>query len=242
MGHDRTRTARAVLGILAGTRGLRDAEFFSRKWAGAMRTFRIGRLALVAAATAVMILSAAGAAQAAPSRNLAGNRSRTPAEVRVAPDTTDPGGPGCTTYRKKTVLNQDGRKETFWVGRSDGTTTSPGEVWHDYELSRGGPWNGPLSLGGEAYSGLDVASNADGRLEVFVKARGGDLNHIWQMRPNSSWSGWYTLGGAIFPGCGPIVHMLSFSRIAVDVMGLDVRIHRIYQQSPNGNWSGWVWP
>jgi hypothetical protein len=121
-----------------------------------------------------------------------------------------------------------GRAEVFWVGRSDGTYTSPGQVWHQYELSPGGRWSGPSSLGGEVYDGLDVASNADGRLEIFVKARGNDLNHMWQV--------------VILAGCGPVTTMLSFSRIAVDVTGTDYLVHRIYQQSPNGNWSGWVWP
>jgi hypothetical protein len=197
----------------------------------------VNRLAVGAATVVVTVFVAGIPAQAAP----ANNRPRMATSTQVVPNTTNPRY-GCPTYTRKTMYNRDGRAEVFWVGRSDGTYTNPGPVWHEYELSPGGQWSGPLKLGGEVYDGLDVASNADGRLEIFVKARGNDLNHMWQVAPNSSWSGWASLGGVILAGCGPVTTMLSFSRIAVDVTGTDYQVHRIYQQSPNGNWSGWVWP
>lgn len=197
----------------------------------------VNRLAVGAATVVATVFIAGIPAQAAP----ANNRPQLATSAQVVPNTTNPHY-GCPTYSRKTMYNQDGRAEVFWVGRSDGTYTSPGQVWHQYQLSPGGQWSGPLSLGGEVYDGLDVASNADGRLEIFVKARGNDLNHMWQVAPNSGWSKWYSLGGVILSGCGPVTTMLSFSRIAVDVTGTDYLVHRIYQQSPNGNWSGWVWP
>jgi hypothetical protein len=43
-----------------------------------------------------------------------------------------------------------------------------------------------------------VFQNADGRLEVFVWGTDNALWHIWQMVPNSGysgWSNWASLGG-----------------------------------------------
>jgi hypothetical protein len=214
--------------------------FTGRKAALAMkpesaRTF-VARTVGAAAALVLAVLQPAPAHAASATDSLTAPTS----DQLVVPDTTNPHF-ACPTYARKTMYNKDGRAEMFWVGRADGTYASPGRVWHNYQTLTGG-WSGPLSLGGEVYDGLDVASNADGRLEIFVKARGHDLNHMWQVAPNSGWSSWYSLGGAILAGCGPKTTMLSFSRIAVDVTGTDQLVHRIYQQSENGNWSGWVWP
>ena len=41
------------------------------------------------------------------------------------------------------------------------------------------------------------ASNADGRLEVFVRGTDDALWHMWQTAPNNGWSGWASLGGVI---------------------------------------------
>jgi hypothetical protein len=137
-----------------------------------------------AAATALVL----AALQPAPAHAANATDSLTvpTSDQLVVPDTTNPHF-ACPTYARKTMYNKDGRAEMFWVGRADGTYTSPGPVWHNYQTLTGG-WSGPLSLGGEVYDGLDVASNADGRLEIFVKARGHDLNHMWQVAPNSGWS------------------------------------------------------
>jgi len=55
-------------------------------------------------------------------------------------------------------------------------------------------WHG---LGGTLTSIPHVASNADGRLEGFVRGTDRALWHIWQTAPNGGWSGWSSLGGTL---------------------------------------------
>jgi len=43
---------------------------------------------------------------------------------------------------------------------------------------------------------LCVATNTDGRLEVFATTASKTLQHIWQNKPNSDWSNWETIGNA----------------------------------------------
>ena len=65
-----------------------------------------------------------------------------------------------------------------------------------WEQTPGGNWSGWYSLGGWI-DRLDVAKNADGRLEIFARGGDGALWHKWQTAPNNGWSGWYSLGGWI---------------------------------------------
>ncbi len=39
-----------------------------------------------------------------------------------------------------------------------------------------------------------LSQNEDGRLEVFVKGKDGELWHIYQVEPNAPWSPWENLG------------------------------------------------
>ena len=39
-----------------------------------------------------------------------------------------------------------------------------------------------------------VATNADGRLEVFVQGSDNHLWHIYQVKAGQDWSDWYDLG------------------------------------------------
>ena len=88
--------------------------------------------------------------------------------------------------------NADGRLEAFAVG-TDGTLD------HIFQLAPGGSWSGWYSLGapaaGPPIGTPDIGANADGRLEAFVVAPDGAVHHIWQVRPNSGWSTWQSLGG-----------------------------------------------
>jgi hypothetical protein len=139
------------------------------------------------------------------------------------------------------INNADGRQECFWVGTATGYSV-PGAVYHQWQLSPGGSWSGVASLGGTAYSGVDVSRNADGRLEIFVQAAGADLNHKWQTSAGGAWSGWASLGGVIAygPGVTGPWSYTSGGRIYVDVYGPDGLWHTKYQTQPNCCWSGWV--
>lgn len=58
----------------------------------------------------------------------------------------------------------------FWVGTDHA-------LWHAWELPAGG-WSAPFSLGGYLTSCIHGDANADGRLEIFVRPAGADLDHI----------------------------------------------------------------
>jgi hypothetical protein len=63
-------------------------------------------------------------------------------------------------------------------------------------------WSNWASIGGNTVDLPSVANNEDGRLEVFARGPGGDLQHIWQTAPNNGWSDWDSLG---FPFAGGYV-------------------------------------
>src|SRR5262245_40572356 len=44
---------------------------------------------------------------------------------------------------------------------------------------------------------IDVGRNLDGRLEVFARGTDNAIFNNWQTAPNSTWSGWASLGGAL---------------------------------------------
>jgi hypothetical protein len=61
-----------------------------------------------------------------------------------------------------------------------------------------GAWSSDwYHFGVDTTSDPQLARNADGHLELFV--RGGDaaLWHRWQLEPNSSWGDWAPLGGEL---------------------------------------------
>lgn len=84
--------------------------------------------------------------------------------------------------------NLDGRLELF-------ATVPNGEVWHIWQNAPNSGWSGWSSLGGEPYAQIWVASNQDGRLEVFVPGRSSGTPptatgvwHRWQTSPGGAWS------------------------------------------------------
>jgi hypothetical protein len=134
--------------------------------------------------------------------------------------------------------NADGRLEIFASG-SQG-------MWHAWQTAPNGTWSGWANLGfpGSAtgLSGAAVASNADGRLEVFATVFNGDLWHIWQLAPNSGWSGWSTLGGE--PYADVMVGNNQDGRLEAFVQGRSagppptaVGVWHRWQTTPGGAWS-----
>jgi acylphosphatase len=92
------------------------------------------------------------------------------------------------------------------------------------------------SLRGTALDPL-VASNLDGRLEVFARGNDNALWHIWQLVPNGGWSGWASLGGGIVGR--PAVGRNADGRLEVFVRGTDNALHHMWQVAPNSGWSKW---
>jgi hypothetical protein len=143
--------------------------------------------------------------------------------------------------------NADGRLEAFSVGATL-------DVWHRWETAPNGGWSGWSSLGTPAPALLldrpVVATNADGRLELFTVARDGGGNaawHAWQDGGSpTGWSAWEGLGGN--PG-GLDVAANADGRLEVFATlgdgspgGATGVLHR-WQTTPNGGWSvdqSWV--
>jgi peptidoglycan hydrolase-like protein with peptidoglycan-binding domain len=93
------------------------------------------------------------------------------------------------------------------------------------------------SLSGAVFDPV-VVSNADGRLEAFVRGTDGALWHIWQTKPNNGWSGWHSLGGVIQGA--PTVGRNADGRLEVFARGTDGALWHIWQTKPNNGWSGWA--
>jgi hypothetical protein len=98
-------------------------------------------------------------------------------------------------------------------------------------------WPGWDSLGG-ACTSVTVASNSDGRLEVFVVNGGGGLWHKWQTSPAGNWSGWAALGGSISQPVA--VGRNADGRLEAFVVNTSNSLWHIWQTSPgNSTWSAW---
>lgn len=89
--------------------------------------------------------------------------------------------------------NADGRLEVFGVGPAD-----IGHTWQTAPNGVGGwqTWRTMAFPGAVAAgSGIGVARNLDGRLEVFVIGPDGVVKHKAQLAPNSDWGEWQQFEG-----------------------------------------------
>ena len=87
--------------------------------------------------------------------------------------------------------NADGRLEVFVQG-------SDNHLWHIYQVKAGQDWSDWYDLRTHrnlpvGIQGIHVATNADGRLEVFVQGSDNHLWHIYQVKAGQDWSDWYDL-------------------------------------------------
>jgi C1A family cysteine protease len=101
-----------------------------------------------------------------------------------------------------------------------------------------GAWSGWASERGVLNSQITVGSNADGRLEVFVRGTDNALWHKWQVAPNSGWSGWASEGGVLTSGVA--TGRNKDGRLEVFVRGTDNAMWHKWQVAPNSGWSGWA--
>src|SRR6266536_3170123 len=82
-----------------------------------------------------------------------------------------------------------------------------------------------------------VASNADGRLEVFGLGLDSALIHVWQNSPGGGWSGFASLGGHL--GSAPSVAMNADGRLEVFMLDSGNSLYHIWQMCVGCGWSGW---
>jgi hypothetical protein len=108
------------------------------------------------------------------------------------------------------------------------------DVWTDQD-----PWPGMPACPGATSGGSSmppaIASNADGRLELFVRGSDGALWHKWQTAPGGSWSNWASLGGQISDF---VVGQNLDGRLEVFAIGAGNQPYHIWQTS--SGWSGWA--
>ena len=148
----------------------------------------------------------------------------------------------------------DGRLELFVIAE--------GTVYHKWQTvaNTTDAWSGWHSHGaitivaGQPAVSPAIATNADGRLELFVVApssdvTGASLQHIWQLTPSDGWSdrdvsAWHTEPGTFLdPHSSPTAARHSDGRLELCAVGAagsgaSVMWHKT-QTSPNNGWSDW---
>ncbi|MEV4892013.1 matrixin family metalloprotease [Nonomuraea sp. NPDC055795] len=82
-----------------------------------------------------------------------------------------------------------------------------------------------------------AGTNADGRLEVFVRGTDNAVHHNWQTSPGGGWSGWSSLGGVLQGRIA--VGRNHDGRLEIFGRGTDGGLYHNWQTAPNSGWSGW---
>jgi hypothetical protein len=150
----------------------------------------------------------------------------------------------------------------LWIGGSQGWTdtklgmmanTSPsiaalpnGQYVGAFQANTGNLWIGGSQgwtegLGGFASFGahdlqfIQIAENADGRLELFALGGDSSIYHIWMTAVNNGWmTQWsnFTVAVQIFE-----VALDEKGRLVVAYLSADGRINLLVQSAPNGGWT-----
>ncbi|MEU8260222.1 hypothetical protein AB0C02_06315 [Micromonospora sp. NPDC048999] len=181
-----------------------------------MRLLR--RFAAIATAAALVGLLTPAAAAQAGTGTPGKDAPYWVTDAGYTPYTVDPG-------HTLALYNQNGRVELFWIGTAT-TYTNPGALYHQW-YNANDTWSAPQSLGGLIYDSFCGLRNPAGTLEIFVKAKGKDVNHIRQKTPAGDWTGFQNdIGGLIADGMGVhCYHLDSGSGVAVRVYGPDKMWH-----------------
>jgi hypothetical protein len=93
---------------------------------------------------------------------------------------------------------------------------------------------------------ITVGTNADGRLELFLRRPDNTMWHKWQGSPGGGWSGWHSLGVGFISQ--PSVSINADGRLELFAVYNDGRLFHRWQGTPGGGWSGWadlggeLWP
>ena len=95
------------------------------------------------------------------------------------------------------------------------------------------------SFGGAILTSPAIASNADGRIEVFALGIDSRIWHLWQTAPSNGWSAWASLGGPSMQG-RPAAITNPDGRIEVFARGTDNALWHVWQNGPDAGWSAWA--
>ncbi|HTJ41596.1 MAG TPA: GH25 family lysozyme [Kofleriaceae bacterium] len=143
------------------------------------------------------------------------------------------GSPSGSTFQmsRRVTQNKDGRLELF--------ARAPDQaVWHDWQTSANGNWNGWAKLGGATAVNPVVGADADGRLEVFVIS-GGHLYHTFQLVGGGWYNGWLDEGDGSLVG-EPAALANADGRLEVFARSNSGALYHKWQTSANGSWSAWA--
>jgi hypothetical protein len=95
-------------------------------------------------------------------------------------------------------------------------------------------------------TGLALALNQDGRLEIVATGRKGEgVGAIWHGQQTShGWSDWTHLGqgqpgSGVFAGAGPAVARNADGRLEVAAIGEDLAVWHAWQREPGHHWTRW---
>ncbi|MES2773300.1 MAG: hypothetical protein V4722_03900 [Bacteroidota bacterium] len=94
------------------------------------------------------------------------------------------------------------------------------------------------AVSGQKYKQILHASNADGRLEVYLLDNAGEVFHKYQKKPNNGWSDWYSLGGKFIQSI--FAENNSDGSLVLFALGGDGAITHKKQVAPNGGWGDWA--
>jgi hypothetical protein len=142
------------------------------------------------------------------------------------------GGVSTSTFSNalSVVRTADGRLAVFGVDDAQ-------VLQHLAQLTAGGGWSGPISLGSNLMSDPVAAVNADGRLEVFATTAGHTVYHAWQLAAGGPL---WTLGlinGAFFATDPAVVSVPADGRLEVFEVGLDGALYEDAQNGPGGSFN-----
>jgi hypothetical protein len=114
-------------------------------------------------------------------------------------------------------------------------------VWTNRQSTPGGSWPGWTRLPSPPTTfvgNVVVGRNADGRLELFVRAHNGEPWRAAQQSVNGSdWSDWQRLGGRLTSN--PTVVLNGGGGLEVFGCGGDNALWHVWQLTPGGPWSPW---
>jgi GH25 family lysozyme M1 (1,4-beta-N-acetylmuramidase) len=144
---------------------------------------------------------------------------------------TGGGGGGTFQMSRRVANNADGRLELF-------ARAPDNAIWHDWQDSPNGSWDGWNQLGGVTPNNPVVAANADGRLEVFTIVNG-HLYHTFQLPGGGWYDGWVDSGNGNLTG-EPAIIANADGRLEVFARDTGGALVHAWQTAPNGNWSDWA--
>jgi hypothetical protein len=141
--------------------------------------------------------------------------------------------------------NADSRLEVF------GFQPAPGgqSIAHNWQTAPNSGWNGWASLGSppqnDVLSHVGVSSNADGRLQGFVRYGAMSVGAMWtisQTAPSNGWSSWSALNVSVGNvTSGPIVVVANADgRLELFATAEPAGTTHAWQTSPGGSWSAQV--